>query len=183
MLVAMPKTNAVGCRKSLSRRGAVAVLAAWCAGAVAQSAAPGGNDRSAQMGASPKPAAAPGVANADTLVTMFPGELAGWQQKVLERPLPAPVPAPRAAVRAVYTQAAHSAEITVDTGKPDASLKGKRNLFRQGPPQVPEAMVSVSFANGVTIAATSRSADAAALEALVNAIDLARVEALTPARR
>jgi len=133
--------------------------------------------------AASKPAPRSSRADADGLVTLFPGALGAWQLTELEKPLPPQPPEPRPLVRAVYTQGPHSAEISVRTGSPRSTAKGTREVYREGPPQRNGSMVVVSLANGVAIAATSRTADAAALEELIRAIDLERAERLKPTKR
>lgn len=124
-----------------------------------------------------------GRADADELVTLFPGALGAWELQELERPLPPQFPEPRPLVRAAYAHGADRAEIAVRTGPPGGVAKGVRSVYREAPPQRHDTMVVISLANGVSIAATSRTADAAALEALLRAIDLGRAESLKPAKR
>lgn len=135
--------------------------------------------------ASAKPATASGHAGriaADELTMLFPAALGAWQQTELERPLPPPVPEPRPAVRAVYAQGEHSAEITVRSGPPGGAAEGMRRFHAEVRPQNPDTLVTLSLANGLAFAATSRTADAATLEALLRTIDLDRAEALLPRR-
>ena len=122
-------------------------------------------------------------ADADTLVTLFPGALGTWKLTALERPLPPQSPEPRPLVRADYEQGAQSAEISVSTVPRSGKGKATRDVYREGPPQRDGSMVVITLANGVAIAATSRTADVAALEALIRGIDLGRAEALKPVKR
>jgi len=86
-------------------------------------------------------------------------------------------------VRAEYTLGIHTARITVSTGVLPAAVEpGKRQVSRQERSAGQDARVTVALANGVSLTASSRSADAAALEAMLQSIDLARAEAM-PARR
>ena len=125
----------------------------------------------------------PPKVDADELVTLFPGMLAGWQQTELGKTPPQRVEGPAPAVRAEYTMGSHTARITVSTGVlPAAVESGKRQVSRQERAQGQDARVTIALANGVSLTATSRSADAAALEAMLQAIDLARAEAM-PAKR
>jgi len=134
--------------------------------------------------AASKPASGSGRADADTLVALFPGGLGGWALKELERPLPPQFPTPQPLVRAVYGQGTQTAEITVRAGPPPSGLgKGKRDVYRESPPQRADAMVVITLANGVAFAATSRTADTVVLEAMLNGIDLGRAEALKPGKR
>lgn len=122
-------------------------------------------------------------ADAEELLKLFPGALGPWKLKELGQPLPPQVPAPKRLVRAVYVQDRHSAEISVRAGPAGSAGKGARDVYRESPPQRPDTLVVVSLGNGVSIAATSATADAAALEALIRAIDLDRAESLVPVKR
>ncbi len=133
--------------------------------------------------AASKPAPRSGRADADELVTLFSGALGPWQLKELEKPDSHASPAPQPLVRAVYAQGPQSVEVTVRADKAGGVKKGAPEVYRESAPQRDGALVVMTLANGVVIAATSRSADAVALEALIRAIDLGRAEALKPAKR
>ncbi|MBL0088417.1 MAG: hypothetical protein IPP44_17880 [Ideonella sp.] len=131
----------------------------------------------------PKPVQRNGRADAEGLMALFPGALGAWVLKELERPQPPQTPGPQPLVRALYAQGQHLAEITA-RAKPVGGVKSVgREVYREGPPQQSASMVVVSLANGVVVAATSSSADVAALEALIQTIDLKRAEALKPAKK
>jgi hypothetical protein len=140
-------------------------------------------DRRPAMTAS-KPAQRSGRADADELATLFPGTLGPWKLTELQKnPMVPQSPAPQPRVRAVYTQEPHSAELFVRTGPPGGVAKGQREVYRESPPQRDGTLVVVTLSNGVAIGATSRTADAAALEALIHTIDLGQVEKLKPVKR
>lgn len=127
----------------------------------------------------------PGKVSADDLVTLFVGELAGWQQASLEKPGPAREPVPGPAVRADYTQGTRTARVSASTGVVAAQAKPGAPLFTRTAAAAgrPESTVTVSLANGVQISASCVGADVNELEALLKAMDLARAEALPPAAR
>jgi hypothetical protein len=128
-----------------------------------------------------------GKVDAEELLKLFPGALGPWKLQELGKPLPPKVPAPQRLVRAVYVQDRQSAEISVRAGAPKSDGKGKgkgaRDVYREAPPQRPDTMVVITLGNGLSIAATSATADAASLEALIRSIDLDRAESLKPAKR
>lgn len=125
----------------------------------------------------------PAKVDADQLVTLFPGMLGAWQQTELGKTPPQRVAGPAPAVRAEYTLGEHVAKITVSTGLLPAAVEpGKRHVSRQERGEGKESRVTVALANGVSITASSRSAEAAALEAMLQSIDLARAEAMRAAR-
>jgi hypothetical protein len=53
-----------------------------------------------------------------------------------------------------------------------------RSLYREIRPEKPDTLVSLTLTNGLSITAVSRTADESALEALIRAIDLDKLEAL-----
>lgn len=126
----------------------------------------------------------PAAVSTDELVTLFAGELGGWQQASLERPGAQREPVPGPAVRGEYTKGEHSARVSASSGVVPAQAKaGQRHVSRHERSATrPEATVTISLANGVQLSASSRTADAAALEALLQGFDLARAEAMRPAR-
>ncbi len=120
-------------------------------------------------------------AAADEIVKLFPGALGPWSLRELEKPQPPQFAGPQALVRALYAQGPHTAEITVQAGRARPE-QGRREVYREAPPQRDGSLVMVSLANGFSFAASSRTADAASLEALLGAIDLSRAEALKAAK-
>jgi hypothetical protein len=145
------------------------------------------NDGSKNMvQTSGKPSArVPAKVNADELVTLFPGTLGDWQQTELGKTPPRrePGPSPAPSVVGEYKSGEHTAAIKVFSGVlPPAVKPGKRQFSRTEHTSPQQTAVTVSLANGVQITASSRTADAAALEALLQAIDLTRAEALRPGR-
>ena len=128
-------------------------------------------------GNEPRPAS--GYAITD-LATLFPASLGPWRLKTLEEPPYSPVPVPGPALRAVYEQGRQEAEISIDGGAPTGGAKGTRSVYSEKRAQQGDTLVTLALPNGLQFAATSRSADAAALEALLRAIDLDKAEALKP---
>lgn len=125
-----------------------------------------------------------GAVNADDLLLLFPGALAGWQQVELGKPLPSRLPGPQPAVEARYALGEQSARITVSSGLlPAAAPAGSPRVTRQSRSDGRDARVIVSLANGVQISASSASTDADSLETLLRSLDLARFEALKPSSR
>jgi hypothetical protein len=123
-----------------------------------------------------------GVINADELLTLFPGALAGWQQTELGKPLPLRVPGPQPVVQAKYTLGEQSVRINVSSGVlPAAAKAGVPVVTRQPRADGRDARVTVSLANRVQIIATSPSADADTLEKMLMALDLSRFESLKAA--
>ena len=120
--------------------------------------------------------------DADQLPPLFAGTLGEWHRVTLEKPLPDPVPGPHAAMRAKYTQGARTAIVSIDTDLPRASGDTKRTVHENVRPDRKESSVSISLANGLVIVAVSQSADAAALKALLESMDLAQAEGLRPAK-
>jgi hypothetical protein len=146
------------------------------------SSAAASSNRSPAM-VDPKPVPRGARADATSLVALFPAALGPWVLKELERPHPPQTPGPQPLVRAVYAQGPHRAEITARAKPVSSARQVGREVHREGPPQQRASMVVVSLANGVVFAATSPSADVAALEALVLAIDLKQAESLKPAKK
>jgi hypothetical protein len=158
---------------------------ALAAGAVMASAAsePSGRQTMVQTSGKPSPRK-PGAVNADDLLALFPGTLAGWAQTQLGKPLPPRVPGPTPAVRAEYSSGEQTARISVSTGVlPAIASQGSPRVTRRSRADGHDAVVTVSLANGVQISATSATADAPALEEMLRGLDLARFESLKPARR
>ncbi|GEM_PF-6565204 len=155
------------------------------AGPIAASAAER-TDGSKDMVQTPGKAAArrPAKVSADELVTLFPGTLGDWQQTELGKTPPRRVAGPAPAVVGEYTSGEHTARISVSSGVLPAAVEpGKRQFSRTERAAPKQTAVTVSLANGVQITASSRSADAAALEGLLQAIDLGRAEGLRAAGR
>lgn len=159
------------------RIGAMALLGLWAVAARAS-----GGRRQQMASANEGPGGGARLTSRD-LAVLFPASLGPWTQTVLETSVPQPMPGPRASVRAVYTQGAHEAEITAYPGAPTGAAPGTRRVSSEARPSKPDTLVTLLLANGVQFAATSRTADAAALEALLRAIDLDRAEKLQPAAR
>lgn len=126
----------------------------------------------------------PGKVSADELVSLFTGDLAGWQQTSLEKPGAQREPVPGPAVRAEYAKGQQTARVSASSGSVPAQAKpGAPRFSRQaGTAGQPESSVTASLANGVQITASSRDADVAELEALLQAMDLARAGTLPAAR-
>jgi hypothetical protein len=124
-----------------------------------------------------------GKIEAHQLAPVFPAAVGAWKREQLASPLPQPVPVPRPAMRALYSQGDQRAEITVHAGKASGAAKGTRSVYSEVRPAKPDTLVTITLANGLQFAATSRTADAPALEALLRGLDLDRAETLAPARR
>lgn len=166
------------------RREFVAALAASVCGAIVPVTAAQASEGKPMAQTSGKPRR-PGKVSADDLVTLFTGDLAGWQQASLEKPGPQREPVPGPAVRGEYTKGAQTARVSASTGVVPAQAKAGAPLFTRqaGAAGHPESTVTVSLANGVQITASSSGADVADLEALLKAMDLTRAEAMQPAAR
>jgi hypothetical protein len=164
--------------------GLSALLLGACLGVSAQGGASGAAPsglRSKPMASSngaPQNAAA-GIPTA-RLADLFPGGLAGWSLKSLEEPLPppTPLPGPKVALNAVYTKGSERIEINLLRLAAGTVAKGARPVTAERRADRGDTLVTLSLANGLRFAATSRTADAAAIEALLRGIDLARAEAL-----
>jgi hypothetical protein len=156
-----------------------AVVLAMAAGGAAPAAA---SEPSGRKSMTPSNKAA--AVSADEVLALFPGALDGWQQTELGKPLPSRVPSPQPLVEAQYTRGEQMARITVSSGVlPAAAKAGTPVVTRQSRANGREARVTVSLSNRVQISATSTSADADALEALLKALGLGRFEALKPTVR
>jgi hypothetical protein len=167
------------------RREVVAALAAWACGAIVPVTAVQASEGKTTMAPTSGKASRPGKVSADDLVTLFTGELAGWQQATLEKPGAQREPVPGPAVRAEYVKGAHTARVSASTGVVPAQAKAGAPLFSRqaGAAGQPESTVTVSLANGVQVSASSTGAGVAELEALLKAMDLTRAEALRPPAR
>jgi hypothetical protein len=141
-------------------------------GGLVVAAEPPKQDRRPQMTAERQPI------DAGRVAALLTPRLGDWKQTELGQPLPAPAPEPATLMRAVYTQAAHSAELTLFAGSPTKA----RSLYRELRPEKPDTLVNITLTNGLSITAVSRTADATALEALIRAIDLDKLEGLKPKR-
>jgi hypothetical protein len=126
-----------------------------------------------------------GKVDAEELLKLLPGALGPWKLQELGKPLPPKVPAPQRLVRSVYVQDRQSAEISVRAA-PRRARKGKG----KGAPTSTGSSAAAPrrdgrhhARHGLSIAATSATADAASLEALIRSIDLDRAESLKPAKR
>lgn len=160
-----------------------ALLAAAGAATSPAALAAGSDGRQEMVQTSGKTTSKPRAVDADELVTLLPGKLGDWQQTMLGKKPAQRYPGPAPAVRAEYTAGAQTARIAVTTGQIASAAKpGEPRFTTHERAAGRDASVTVSLANGVQITATSTTADAAALEALLRAIDLARAESLKPAR-
>lgn len=106
------------------------------------------------------------------LVPLLPERLGAWQRESLESPKRGRRPG--ATLRAEYEQGRLSATLSLfDDRRPETP--SQHTAFEEA---TRESSVTRTLANGLTVVALSRSADAAALQALIEAIDLAAAEAL-----
>ncbi len=113
------------------------------------------------------------------LAGLFPASLGAWTLDQLYEPdRHAGVPVPFTAVHAVYKQGPHRAQITVTASAPADTAAGARHVYREARSAEGEALVVITLSNGLAFAATSRSLDLIALEALLRQLDLRRAEAL-----
>lgn len=130
---------------------------------------------------SPSASGAGNRLNTSTLAELFPAGLGSWTLKRLhEPPIQAGAPVPGPSLQAAYAQGSQEVEITASAGAPTGAAKGSREVYREVRAAQGDTLVVVTLPNGLALAATSRSADAAVLEALLRRLDLARAEALQP---
>ncbi len=170
-------------KRRISRAAVCAVALAAAAGAAEPAGSSAASEPSGRQSMVQSSSRKPGAVSADELLALFPGALAGWQQTELGKPLPSRVPGPQPAVQAKYALGEQTARITVSSGVLPAATAGSPLVTRQPRADGRDARVTVSLANGVQISTTSASAEAEALETMLRALDLARFEALKPARR
>lgn len=166
-----------------AERGVRAALAALLLGVVACTGQAGesGDKRPQTMSSTPQAGAAGAKISTAALAELFPAGLGPWTLKQLQEPpqhAGAPVPGP--AMQAAYAQGAQTVQITATAGAPSAAAKGSREVYREARAAQGDTLVVLTLRNGLALAASSRSADAAALEALLRSIDLDKAEALTP---
>lgn len=164
-------------------RAGVAALAVLLFGAAACTGQAGesGDKRPQTMSSSPKAGVAGAKISAATLAELFPAGLGPWTLKQLqEPPQHAGAPTPGPAMQASYTQGAQEAQITATAGPPGGAAKGSREVYREARAQQGDTLVVITLPNGLAFAATSRSADAATLEAMLRSIDLDKAETLAP---
>lgn len=165
-----------------TRRGSAA-LAALLIGMLACTGQAGesGDKRPQTMSPSPKAGAAGAKISAAALAELFPAGLGPWTLKQLqEPPQHAGAPTPGPAMQASYAQGAQLAQITATAGAPGGAAKGSREVYREARAQQGDTLVVITLPNGLAFAATSRTADAATLEAILRSIDLDKAEALAP---
>jgi hypothetical protein len=124
-----------------------------------------------------------GRIDADQLTGLFPGSLGDWHLLTLAKPLPSPVPGPRPAVEAEYGKGNDEAQLSISNDLPSAAGKGQRTVHDEVRPDLRETVVTMGLGNGLVVTAASRTADVAALKALIESMNLAKAEGLRPAKR
>ena len=114
------------------------------------------------------------------LAELFPAGLGGWSLKTLDEPLPppTPMPGPKVALHSVYSKGSERVEINVLRLTAGTVAKGMRAVTTDRRADKHDTLVTLSLSNGLRFAATSRTADASTLEALLRGIDLDKAEAL-----
>jgi hypothetical protein len=152
----------------------------------AASSAASADERSKPMASStgaPQNAAA-GIPTAQ-LAELFPAGVAGWSLKTLEEPLPppTPVPGPKVALHSVYSKGSEQIEINLLRLAAGTVAKGARAVTTDRRADKGDTLVTLSLSNGLRFAASSRTADAATLEALLRGLDLDKAEALVLGKR
>ena len=120
--------------------------------------------------------------DADQLAPLFSATLGPWHRATLEKPLPDPLPGPHAGMRAKYTQGALSAVLSISTDLPRNGSDTTRTTHENFRADRKESSVSMALGNGLLIVAISQGADATALRALIESMDLAQAESLRPAK-
>lgn len=106
------------------------------------------------------------------LVPLLPERLGAWQRESLESPKRGQRPG--ATLRAEYEQGRLSATLSLFDDR-RAQAASEHPAFQEN---THESSVTRTLPNGLTIVALSRSADVAALKALIETMDLAAAEAL-----
>lgn len=176
----MPRTTPTPSLPPRRAAGAVAALLLGLAACTGQ-AGEAGDTKAPTMSSTAKPAEPAGRMSAATLAALFPSGLGSWALKRLDEPTQHPdVPVPVTSVKAAYAQGTQEVEITATAGQPTGAAKGSREVYREQRAAKGDTLVVLTLPNGLALAATSRSADAAALEALLRQLDLVRAEALQP---
>lgn len=181
-----PRMSPCRCNPLPRRRPAQTLLAALLLALAACTQQAGdtgtsGEKRPQTMSSSPTTGVPGAKISTATLAELFPAGLGAWTLKQLQEPpqhAGAPVPGP--AMQASYAQGEQLVQITATAGAPTGAAKGSRDVYREARAQQGDTLVVLTLPNGLALAATSRSADAAALEALLRSIDLDKAEALAP---
>ena len=150
-----------------------ALLAAGATVAVTASG-PGAGPGSSPM--STNTPGTPAAIDANEVIAAFPEKLDGWKMASIERPLPPHNPQPTSLVEASYRRGGEQVAISVSNGM--TASGGVRQWQADTRANRAVNMQTVMLANGLFIAATSATADAAALRKVLEALDLGKLEKL-----
>ncbi len=135
------------------------------------------------MAAKPKSAASKASFDYAELVTLFPERLGEWTLTKLGPPLPSPYQPLAPALLAEYERGAQRVELDLSTWMPTPAA-GSAPVIRHSRDDGQNMNhASLMLQNGLSIGASSRSADADALGKLINSMDLSRAAKLVKTKR
>jgi hypothetical protein len=130
------------------------------------------NPRSRPMSSKPEPSARQKKFDEQQLISLLPLSLGDWSLKRMWKPLPVGPLQLVPLLQAEYAQGTQTVELTFTGLVAVSKIDVDRGIVHKRDESRGENIATVGLANGITVLASSRQADAEALTRLIDAIDL-----------